>query len=106
METFRQAQPRRQAYETGINLSNLPEECLADMSAPGFDLSLPSQMSDLREEFLVDVSAPDMCDVSEGHVDAVYDEILDRLRRIRERMNRSNQLRRSDDCAMQQHVSI
>nr|NP_001259482.1 uncharacterized protein Dmel_CG2750, isoform C [Drosophila melanogaster]AGB95325.1 uncharacterized protein Dmel_CG2750, isoform C [Drosophila melanogaster] len=103
METFRQAQPRRQAYETGINLSNLPEECLADMSAPGFDLSLPSQMSDLREEFLVDVSAPDMCDVSEGHVDAVYDEILDRLRRIRERMNRSNQLRRSDDCAMQQH---
>ncbi|XP_032581959.1 uncharacterized protein LOC6620206 [Drosophila sechellia] len=103
METFRQAQPRRQAYETGINLSNLPEECLADMSAPGFDLSLPSQMSDLREEFLADVSAPDMCDVSECHADDVYDEILDRFRRIRERMKRSSQLRGLDDCAMKQH---
>ncbi|XP_043660465.1 uncharacterized protein LOC122624816 [Drosophila teissieri] len=103
METFRQAQPRRQAYETGLNLSNLPEECLADMSAPGFDLSLPSQMSDLRGEFLADVSAPDMCEVSESHVDDVYGEILDRFRSIRERINRSNQHRRSNDCAMQQH---
>ncbi|XP_016970751.2 uncharacterized protein LOC108038475 [Drosophila rhopaloa] len=107
METFRQAQPRRQAYDTAINLSNLPEECLADMSAPGFDLSMPSQMSDLRGEFLADVSAPSMCDVSNtspnngtSHVDDVYGEILDRFRSIRERLSRSNQLRRSDDCGV------
>ncbi|XP_041565405.1 uncharacterized protein LOC108137761 isoform X2 [Drosophila elegans] len=101
METFRQAQPRRQPYDTRINLSNLPDECLADMSAPGFDLSMPSQMSDLRGEFLADVSAPSMCDDSKtmptngtlSHADDVYGEILDRFRSIREQINRPNQLR-------------
>ncbi|XP_017005713.3 uncharacterized protein [Drosophila takahashii] len=107
METFRQAQPRRQPYETGINLSNLPEECLADMSAPGFDLSLPSQMSDLRGEQLDDVSAPNLCDASNvskttSHVDNVYGEILDRFRSIRERINRANQLHGSEDPCYQQ----
>ncbi|KAH8367724.1 hypothetical protein KR084_002066, partial [Drosophila pseudotakahashii] len=104
METFRQAQPRRQPYETGMNLSNLPEECLADMSAPGFDLSLPSQMSDMRGEQLDDVSAPNMCDVSKttSHVDNVYGEILDRFRSIRERINRANQLHGSEDPCYQQ----
>nr|XP_016924296.1 serine/arginine repetitive matrix protein 2 isoform X2 [Drosophila suzukii] len=104
METFRQAQPRRQPYETGMNMSNLPEECLEDMSAPNFDLSLPSQMSDLRGELLADVSAPNMCDVSKttSHVDNVYGEILDRFKSIRERINRSNQLHGSEDPCYQQ----
>jgi len=104
METFRQAQPRRQPYETGMNMSNLPEECLEDMSAPNFDLSLPSQMSDLRGELLANVSAPNMCDVSKttSHVDNVYGEILDRFKSIRERINRSNQLHGSEDPCYQQ----
>ncbi|XP_052856868.1 uncharacterized protein LOC128265094 isoform X2 [Drosophila gunungcola] len=105
METFRQAQPRRHPYDTRINLSNLPDECLADMSAPGFDPSMPSQMSDLRGEFLADVSAPSMCDDSKtmptngtlSHADDVYGEILDRFRSIREKINRSNQLRRAEE---------
>ncbi|XP_016950450.1 uncharacterized protein LOC108024830 [Drosophila biarmipes] len=104
METFRQAQPRRQPYETEVNLSNLPEECLADMSAPNFDLSMPSQMSDFRGELLADVSAPDMSDVSKttSHVDNVYGEILDRFKSIRERINRANQLNGSEDPYYQQ----
>jgi len=85
-------------------MSNLPEECLEDMSAPNFDLSLPSQMSDLRGELLADVSAPNMCDDSKttSHVDNVYGEILDRFKSIRERINRSNQLHGSEDPCYQQ----
>ncbi|XP_041674827.1 serine/arginine repetitive matrix protein 2 [Drosophila eugracilis] len=109
METFRQAQPRRPPYEMGINLSNLPEEYLADMSAPGFDLSLPSQMSEMRGELLDDVSAPNMYDVSNNggtsHADNVYDDILDRFKSIKERINRTNQLHRTGDSVGMQELT-
>lgn len=68
----------------GANLSNLTEECLADVSAPAFDLSMPSQMSGSGGEYLANISPPHMSDTDKAvgqndasnYVDSVYRQVV------------------------------
>ncbi|XP_030567453.1 uncharacterized protein LOC115767342 [Drosophila novamexicana] len=86
MDALRLAQPRRQMYRPpiGANLSNLTEECLADVSAPAFDLSMPSQMSGSGGEYLANISPPHMSDTDKAvgqndasnYVDSVYRQVV------------------------------
>ncbi|XP_064547104.1 uncharacterized protein LOC135434439 [Drosophila montana] len=95
MDALRLAQPRRQMYRppTGVNLSNLTQECLADVSAPAFDLSMPSQMSGPGGEYLANISPPHMCDTDKSvgqndasnYVDSVYRQVVHSFKNPRER---------------------
>lgn len=73
MNAMRQAQPRRPAYRqlaTSI-VNNLTEECLANVSAPPLQISIPSQMSASGGEYLANVTPPQLC----ASADATVSEI-------------------------------
>ncbi|XP_033239579.1 uncharacterized protein [Drosophila pseudoobscura] len=68
VKNFRQAHPRRQSRgRQQLQIANVPEENIADVSAPSFEMKKPSQRSNM-------VEAP----VASGHtVETVYTEIFD-----------------------------
>ncbi|XP_068156953.1 uncharacterized protein [Drosophila tropicalis] len=99
METFRQAnQPRRQAYDlpAAPNLSNLPEECLADVSMPSdhFTAECEADASPQQQQ-LCDTSSPAGSTESKNYVDTIYDEIVSRFNSLRERIARGDQMMQS-----------
>ncbi|XP_034479862.1 uncharacterized protein LOC117785752 [Drosophila innubila] len=75
MDTFRQAQPRRTEFCPPLahNLGNLPEEHLADMTPPTFDL-YDTDTTPLGD------NEPNL------YVDSLYQEIVNRFDELRERI--------------------
>lgn len=70
MNAMRMAQPRRPMYrptETSI-VNNLTDECLADVSAPQFEMSMPSPMSGSCGEYLDNVTPPQLCTTADSSV--------------------------------------
>ncbi|XP_043867053.1 mucin-5AC isoform X2 [Drosophila mojavensis] len=68
MNAMRMAQPRRPMYrptETSI-VNNLTDECLADVSAPQFEMSMPSPMSGSCGEYLDNVTPPQLCTTADS----------------------------------------
>ncbi|EDW78528.2 uncharacterized protein Dwil_GK16484 [Drosophila willistoni] len=104
METFRQAnQPRRQAYDlpAAPNLSNLPEECLADVSMPS-DQFTPECQDDAspQQQQPCDTSLPASGTEGKNYVDSIYEEIVSRFNSLRERLARGDQMtgNETDKC--------
>ncbi|XP_030079333.1 uncharacterized protein LOC111598825 [Drosophila hydei] len=80
MNAMRQAQPRRPAYRqlaTSI-VNNLTEECLANVSAPPLQISIPSQMSASGGEYLANVTPPQLC----ASADATKNSVLTTVRTV------------------------
>ncbi|XP_033243013.1 uncharacterized protein LOC108153302 isoform X8 [Drosophila miranda] len=92
VKNFRQAQPRRQSRgRQQFQIANLPEENIADVSAPSFEMKMPSQRSNMAE-------AP----VASGHtVETVYTEIFDSFADPRDMMTPGTSLQIRDKSLSQ-----
>ncbi|ALC49128.1 CG2750, partial [Drosophila busckii] len=116
MERFRQPQPLRSGYGGLHNLSNLPEEYLADMSAPAFDMSTQQQQlpdMSLGGECLDNITPPHLSETTtesplggneaSSYVDSVYRKIMERFDSLRARIARGDKILPSEasynECA-------
>ncbi|EDV38534.2 LOW QUALITY PROTEIN: uncharacterized protein Dana_GF19385 [Drosophila ananassae] len=93
--SFRQQRPCRQPYSStpaGMNLSNLPDECLADMSAPNFE---SSRLEASDEECQSPCESHCKTGKDSRYVDVVYNEIVERFKTLRRRLAEGDRLRRA-----------
>ncbi|EDV95477.1 GH17556 [Drosophila grimshawi] len=88
-EPRQQQQHQRQARYypfQSLNLNNLPEEQLADMSAPAYNVSIPSHLSRSDNEYLANISPPDMAHTENEagkYPDSVYQQTVHSLKHQR-----------------------
>lgn len=80
-----------------MNLSNLPDECLADMSAPNFESSRLEASDDECQGHRSQSPSESHCQTGKDshYADVVYNEIVERFKSLRRRLAQGDRLRRA-----------